>query len=170
MSFRRRVVICDMPKLINFLWFDTQAEAAAELYTSVFPNSRIVHIAHYTEANPSQADTVMTVDFELDGVPFTALNGGPQFTFDEAISFMIECESQDEIEYYTDKLTADGGEQGPCGWVKDRFGMSWQVTPRRLKELVSGDDRETAQRVMAAMMQMRKLDIAALEAAARTPA
>jgi predicted 3-demethylubiquinone-9 3-methyltransferase (glyoxalase superfamily) len=159
-----------MPQVTPCLWFDTEGEAAAELYVSVFPNSKIVKVSRYDSAGPRQDETVMTVDFELDGVPFTALNGGPQFTFDEAISFMIECESQDEIEYYTDKLTADGGEQGPCGWVKDRFGMSWQVTPRRLKELVSGDDRETAQRVMAAMMQMRKLDIAALEAAARTPA
>jgi predicted 3-demethylubiquinone-9 3-methyltransferase (glyoxalase superfamily) len=166
MSFRAAVVICDMPKLINFLWFDTEAQTAAEHYTSVFPNSRIVSVTHYTEANPSEAGRVMTVEFELDGVPFTALNGGPQFTFDEAISFMIECESQDEIDYYTDKLTADGGEQGPCGWVKDRFGMSWQVTPRRLLELISDEHPEQARRVMAAMLQMHKLDLAAIEAAA----
>jgi predicted 3-demethylubiquinone-9 3-methyltransferase (glyoxalase superfamily) len=159
-----------MPNITNFLWFDTEAQAAAELYTSVFPNSRIVQVTQYTEANPSQAGTVMTVAFELDGVPYTALNGGPHFTFNEAISFMIECESQAEVDYYTDKLTADGGEVGPCGWIKDRFGMSWQVTPRRLMELVGGDDRETARRVMDAMMQMHKLDIAALEDAAKTPA
>jgi len=155
-----------MPNITNFLWFDTEAHAAAELYTSVFPNSRIVQVTQYTEANPSQAGTVMTVSFELDGVPYTALNGGPHFTFNEAISFMIECESQDEVDYYTDKLTAGGGEVGPCGWIKDRFGMSWQVTPRRLMELVGGDDRETARRVMDAMMQMHKIDIAQLEAAA----
>jgi predicted 3-demethylubiquinone-9 3-methyltransferase (glyoxalase superfamily) len=155
-----------MPKITNFLWFNTEAQAAAELYTSVFPNSRIAAITHYTEANPSQAGRVMTVEFELDGVPYTALNGGPDFTFNESISFMIECESQDDIDDYTAKLTADGGEVGPCGWIKDRFGLSWQVTPRRLIELVSGDDRETARRVMDAMMQMRKIDLAAIEAAA----
>jgi predicted 3-demethylubiquinone-9 3-methyltransferase (glyoxalase superfamily) len=166
MSSGLPVVIRDMPNITNFLWFDTEAQAAAELYTSVFPNSRIVQVTQYTEANPSQAGTVMTVKFELDGVPFTALNGGPQFSFNESISFMIECESQDAVDYYTDKLTADGGEVGPCGWIKDRYGMSWQVTPKRLMELVGGDDRETARRVMAAMMQMRKIDIAALEAAA----
>ena len=159
-----------MPNITNFLWFDTEAQAAAELYTSVFPNSRIVDVTQYTEANPSQAGTVMTVQFELDGVPYTALNGGPHFTFNESISFMIECESQDEVDYYTDKLTADGGEVGPCGWIKDRFGLSWQVTPRRLVELVSGDDRETARRVMDAMMQMHKIDIAALEEAAKIAA
>jgi predicted 3-demethylubiquinone-9 3-methyltransferase (glyoxalase superfamily) len=166
MSSWAPVVIRDMPNITNFLWFDTEAQAAAELYTSVFPNSRIVQVTQYTEANPSQAGTVMTVSFELDGVPYTALNGGPHFTFNEAISFMIECESQDEVDYYTDKLTAGGGEVGPCGWIKDRFGMSWQVTPRRLMELVGGDDRETARRVMDAMMQMHKIDIAQLEAAA----
>ena len=170
MSFRAAVVICDMPKLINFLWFDRDGEAAAELYTSVFPNSRILGVTHHGEAGPRDADLVLTVEFELDGVPFVALNGGPDFTFNEAVSFQIECETQDEVDYYTDKLTADGGEQGPCGWIKDRFGVSWQVTPRRLGELISDDDPATRDRVMAVMMRMRKLDLAAIEAAAQVAA
>lgn len=147
------------------LWFDQQGEEAANFYTSVFPNSRIVGVTRYNGAGPRPAGTVMTVDFELDGRPFVALNGGPEFSFSEAISFQIPCASQDDVDRYSDALS-EGGEQGPCGWVKDRFGLSWQVVPTRLTELLSDSDPETATRVMAAMLKMRKLDVAALEDAA----
>jgi predicted 3-demethylubiquinone-9 3-methyltransferase (glyoxalase superfamily) len=155
-----------MPSITPFLWFDDQAEDAARFYTSVFPNSRITQVTHYGAAGPREAGTVMTVAFELDGRPFTALNGGPEFTFSEAISFSIECDTQDEVDGYWAALTADGGEEGPCGWLKDRFGLSWQVVPKRLLELISDPDDAAAQRAVAAMLQMRKLDIAALEDAA----
>ena len=154
-----------MPKITPCLWFDTQGEEAARFYTSIFPNSRIVDIAHYGEAGPRDAGTVMVVQFELDGQEFVALNGGPEFTFDEAISFQIDCADQDEVDRYSEALT-DGGEQGPCGWVKDRFGLSWQVVPKRMIELLSDPDEAKAQRAMAAMLEMRKIDIAAVEAAA----
>jgi predicted 3-demethylubiquinone-9 3-methyltransferase (glyoxalase superfamily) len=154
-----------MPRPTPCLWFDTAGEDAARFYTTVFPNSRITRTTHYGSAGPRDEGLVMTVEFELDGQPFIALNGGPDFTFDEAISFSIECETQQEVDRYTETLT-DGGEQGPCGWVKDRFGVSWQVVPRMLNELVAGPDREKGQRVMAAMLTMRKLDIAGLERAA----
>ncbi|HEV2061943.1 MAG TPA: VOC family protein [Solirubrobacteraceae bacterium] len=148
------------------LWFDEQGLEAAEFYTSIFPHSRIMQVSHYGEAGPRPAGTVMTVAFELDGQPFVAINGGPEFTFDEAISFEITCESQEEVDRYTERLTADGGEQGPCGWVKDRYGLSWQVVPRRLPELIGSGEGEAAQRVMAAMLKMRKIDVAELERAA----
>jgi predicted 3-demethylubiquinone-9 3-methyltransferase (glyoxalase superfamily) len=154
-----------MPKITPCLWFDTRGEEAAEFYTSIFPNSRIVDVAHYGEAGPRDAGTVMVVKFELDGQEFVALNGGPEFTFDEAISFQIDCADQDEVDRYSEALT-DGGEQGPCGWVKDRFGVSWQVVPARLLELLADPDEAKAQRAMAAMLEMRKIDIAAVEAAA----
>jgi predicted 3-demethylubiquinone-9 3-methyltransferase (glyoxalase superfamily) len=154
-----------MPKLTPCLWFDTQGEEAARFYTSIFPNSRIVDVAHYGQAGPREAGTVMAVRFELDGHEFVALNGGPQFTFDEAVSFQIDCADQGEVDHYSDALT-DDGEQGPCGWVKDRFGLSWQVVPSRLFELLGDPDEARAQRATAAMLEMRKLDIAALEAAA----
>jgi len=154
-----------MPKITPCLWFDTQGEEAARFYTSIFPNSRIVDIAHYGEAGPRDAGTVMVVQFELDGQEFVALNGGPEFTFDEAISFQIDCADQEEVDRYSEALT-DGGEQGPCGWVKDRFGLSWQVVPTRMIELLSDPDEARAQRAMAAMLEMRKIDIAAVEAAA----
>ena len=154
-----------MPKITPCLWFDTQGEEAARFYTSMFPNSRIVDIAHYGEAGPRDAGTVMVVKFELDGQEFVALNGGPEFTFDEAISFQIDCADQEEVDRYSEALT-DGGEQGPCGWVKDRFGLSWQVVPKRMIELLSDPDEAKAQRAMAAMLEMRKIDIAAVEAAA----
>ena len=154
-----------MPKITPCLWFDTQGEEAAEFYTSIFPNSRIVDVAHYGEAGPRDAGTVMVVKFELDGQEFVALNGGPEFTFDEAISFQIDCADQEEVDRYSEALT-DGGEQGPCGWVKDRFGLSWQVVPKRMIELLSDPDEAKAQRAMAAMLEMRKIDIAAVEAAA----
>ena len=154
-----------MPKITPCLWFDTQGEEAARFYTSIFPNSRIVDVAHYGEAGPRDAGTVMVVKFELDGQEFVALNGGPEFTFDEAISFQIDCADQEEVDRYSEALT-DGGEQGPCGWVKDRFGLSWQVVPARLIELLGDPDEAKAQRAMAAMLEMRKIDIAAVEAAA----
>ena len=154
-----------MPKITPCLWFDTQGEEAARFYTSIFPNSRIVDVAHYGEAGPREAGTVMVVRFELDGQELVALNGGPEFTFDEAISFQIDCADQEEVDRYSEALT-DGGEQGPCGWVKDRFGLSWQVVPKRMIELLSDPDEAKAQRAMAAMLEMRKIDIAAVEAAA----
>ena len=154
-----------MPKITPCLWFDTQGEEAARFYTSIFPNSRIVDVAHYGEAGPRDAGTVMVVKFELDDQEFVALNGGPEFTFDEAISFQIDCADQEEVDRYSEALT-DGGEQGPCGWVKDRFGLSWQVVPKRMIELLSDPDEAKAQRAMAAMLEMRKIDIAAVEAAA----
>ena len=148
------------------LWFDEQGLEAAEFYTSVFPNSRVTDVTHYGEAGPRPAGTVMTVAFELDGHPFVAINGGPEFTFDEAVSFEISCSDQAEVDRYTEELIAGGGEQGPCGWVKDRYGLSWQVVPKRLPELLSHSDEATAQRVMAAMLKMTKLDVAELERAA----
>ena len=154
-----------MPKITPCLWFDTQGEQAAAFYTSIFPNSRIVDVARYGEAGPREAGTVMVVKFELDGQELVALNGGPEFTFDEAISFQIDCADQEEVDRYSEALT-DGGEQGPCGWVKDRFGLSWQVVPARLIELLGDPDEAKAQRAMAAMLEMRKIDIAAVEAAA----
>ena len=155
-----------MPTLTPCLWFDTQAEEAASYYVSVFKNSRIVSTSHYGEAGPREAGMVLTVQFELDGQPFTALNGGPEFTFDEAISFQIDCRSQDDVDYYWESLSADGGEEGPCGWVKDKFGVSWQVVPDELEKLLADPDQGRAQRAMAAMLAMRKIDIAAVRAAA----
>jgi predicted 3-demethylubiquinone-9 3-methyltransferase (glyoxalase superfamily) len=153
-----------MPTMTPCLWFDTEGEDVACFYTSVFPNSRIVEVARFGEAGPREAGTVMTVSFELDGRPFTALNGGPEFTFSEAVSFQIECADQAEVDHYWETLS-EGGEQGPCGWLKDRFGLSWQVVPTRLYELLRDPDTERAQRVMRAMLGMRKIEIAALEAA-----
>jgi len=154
-----------VPKITPCLWFDTQGEEAAEFYTSIFPNSRIVDVARYGDAGPRDACTVMVVKFELDGQALVARNGGPDITFDEAISFQIDCADQEEVDRYSEALT-DGGEQGPCGWVKDRFGLSWQVVPARLIELIGDPDTERGQRAMAAMLEMRKIDIAAVEAAA----
>ena len=154
-----------MEKIIPCLWFDTEGEEAAKLYTSVFPNSRIVETAYYGDAGPRPAGMVMTVDFELNGERFVALNGGPEFTFNEAVSLQVRCETQDEIDTYWSALS-EGGEEGPCGWLKDRFGVSWQIESTRLHELIADPDREKAQRVMAAMLQMGKIEIAELERAA----
>lgn len=154
-----------MPSITPFLWFDTEAEEAAEHYTSIFPNSRIVTVARYGPAGPREAGTVMTVEFELDGKRFVALNGGPQYHFTEAVSFMVPCEDQAEVDAYWSKLS-DGGEEGPCGWLKDRYGLSWQIVPNRLMELLGDPDRERCQRVMEAMLQMRKIEIDGLEQAA----
>ena len=152
-------------KITPNLWFDTDAEAAASHYVSIFPESRIVATTHYTDAGPRDAGMVLTVEFELAGERFIAINGGPQFTFDEAVSFLITCEDQDEIDYYWEKLS-DGGEEGPCGWLKDRFGLSWQVVPDGMAELFADPDPERSRRAMEAMLAMRKLDIAAMRAAA----
>ncbi|ADB52648.1 VOC family protein [Conexibacter woesei] len=155
-----------MPRAITpSLWFDQQAEEAANFYVSVFDNSRIVNVTHYTAAGPREAGMVMTVEFELDGTRFVAINGGPQFTFDEAVSFEIPCETQDEIDAYWERLSA-GGREGPCGWVADRYGLAWQVVPTGMDELFADPDPQRAERAMRAMLAMGKIDIAALQAAA----
>jgi predicted 3-demethylubiquinone-9 3-methyltransferase (glyoxalase superfamily) len=151
--------------ITNCLWFDTEGEEAARFYTSVFPNSRLVEVSHYGEAGPRAAGTVMTVAFELDGTPFMVLNGGPQYRFNEAVSFMVGCESQQEVDRFWSRLS-EGGEEGPCGWLKDRYGVSWQIVPRRLTELLGDPDREKAQRVMRAMLGMTKIEVDELERAA----
>src|SRR3954453_18953786 len=145
------------------LWFDGQAEEAAAFYCSVFPNSRIVRVSRYTDAGPGPAGSVMAVEFELDGQRLGGINGGPEFTFSEAVSLAVNCAGQDEVDHYWERLS-EGGEEGPCGWLKDRFGVSWQVVPRGLPELLS--DPAVAPRVMEAMLQMRKLEVAKLEHAA----
>jgi len=153
-----------MPKLTSCLWFDTEGENAANFYVSVFPNSRIVNVSRYGDAGPRPAGSVMTVDFELDGRPFMALNGGPEFTFNEAVSFVVDCADQDEVDHYWTRLS-EGGEEGPCGWLKDRFGLSWQVVPAALGELASDPDPAKSQAVIKAMLGMRKLVVAELQAA-----
>jgi predicted 3-demethylubiquinone-9 3-methyltransferase (glyoxalase superfamily) len=147
------------------LWFDTEGEEAAKLYTSVFPNSRILDISRYGSAGPRPEGTVMTVSFELDGQKFLALNGGPQFSFTEAVSFQVSCETQEAVDAFWSALS-EGGAEGPCGWLKDRFGLSWQIVPTRLPELLGDPDTEKAQRVMQAMLQMKKIEIDGLERAA----
>ncbi len=154
-----------MQKITPNLWFDTEAEEAASFYTSVFKRSRIVSVTHYTEAGPRPAGMVMTVEFELDGQRFVGINGGDQFTFDEAISLQIDCEDQDEVDYYWERLS-EGGEEGQCGWLKDRYGLSWQVVPPGMEELFADPDPRRAERAMRAMLGMSKLDVAALRAAA----
>ena len=154
-----------MPKITPNLWFDTHAEEAAEFYCSIFPNSKITDVTHYTEAGPGPVGTVLTVEFELDGQPFVGINGGPAFTFDEAVSFQIDCADQAEVDFYWDKLT-DGGEESQCGWLKDRYGLSWQVVPVGMAELFNDADPQRAARAMQAMLGMKKLDVAALQAAA----
>ncbi|MFD8751586.1 VOC family protein [Kitasatospora sp. NPDC059577] len=148
-----------MQKISTFLWYDDRAEEAAALYTSLLPDSRITRVTRNGEAGPGAAGTVLTVEFELAGRPYVALNGGPQFTFTEAVSLQVECDDQREIDELWAKLTADGGEPGPCGWLKDRFGLSWQITPRVLLDLIGGEDRAKADRVVATMLRMQKLDI-----------
>jgi predicted 3-demethylubiquinone-9 3-methyltransferase (glyoxalase superfamily) len=155
-----------MQKLTPCLWFDTEGEDAANFYTSVFPNSKIRDIARYGSAGPRPEGTVMTVSFELDGQEFVALNGGPDFKFNEAISLEVLCETQEEVDSYWNALTADGGEEGPCGWLKDKYGVSWQIVPSVLYQLIKDPDREKSQRVMAAMLQMRKIEIDELQKAA----
>jgi len=154
----------NVQKITPFLWFDNQAEEAAEFYTSLFENSKILEVSHYGETGPGTPGTVMTVSFELDGQRLTALNGGPEFKFTEAISFLINCQTQEEVDELWEKLS-DGGEKGPCGWLKDKYGLSWQVVPTVLFELLGDPDQEKSQRVMQAMLQMSKIEIEPLRRA-----
>jgi predicted 3-demethylubiquinone-9 3-methyltransferase (glyoxalase superfamily) len=154
-----------MPQITPNLWFDTQGEQAAEYYCSIFPNSKITNVTHYPDAGPGTPGSVLTVDFVLDGQPYTAINGGPQFQFNEALSLLINCADQDEIDYYWNKLTT-GGEEGPCGWLKDKYGLSWQVCPLEVLEWIDDADPDRRGRVMEAMYTMKKLDLATLRAAA----
>ena len=159
-----------MTKITPCLWFDGEAEDAARFYSGIFPNSKITSISHYGEAgrevHGQPAGKVLTVAFELDGRPFTALNGGPQFKFNEAVSFQIPCRNQEEIDCYWDKLTAGGDARAQqCGWLKDRYGLSWQVFPAAVMDMLQDQDRKKADRVMQAIMEMRKMDLAALERA-----
>jgi predicted 3-demethylubiquinone-9 3-methyltransferase (glyoxalase superfamily) len=151
-------------KITPFLWFDSNAEEAVRFYTSIFKNSRVVHTTRYPEGAPGPKGSVMTISFELEGQPFTALNGGPHFKFNEAISFVVHCDTQAEIDQYWEKLSAGGGVPVECGWLKDRFGLSWQIVPSILPELMK--DPESGDRVMKALLQMVKLDVAKLKEAA----
>jgi predicted 3-demethylubiquinone-9 3-methyltransferase (glyoxalase superfamily) len=153
-----------MQRITPNLWFDTEAEEAAKFYTSIFEDSRINNVSHYGDAGPRPAGMVMTVDFELEGQSFTALNGGPDFKFTEAISLLVNCKTQEEVDELWAKL-GEGGEEGPCGWLKDKYGLSWQIVPTRLGELLADEDTERANRVMQAMLQMKKIVIADLERA-----
>jgi predicted 3-demethylubiquinone-9 3-methyltransferase (glyoxalase superfamily) len=152
-------------KITTCLWFDTEGEEAAEFYCSVIPNSKVLGVERYGEAGPGPAGTAMTVSFELDGRPFVALNGGPEFTFNEAVSLQISCQDQEEVDYFWNTLV-DGGEESMCGWLKDRYGFSWQVVPSALPELLGDPDPDRAQRAMKAMLSMRKIDVEALRQAA----
>ncbi len=154
-----------MPRITTFLTYEARAEEAAQFYVSIFPNSRIVKITRYGDAGPGPAGSVMTVAFELDGQEFVALNGGPHFKFTEAVSLSVECETQEEVDEYSAKLSSDGGELGPCGWVTDKFGVSWQVNPSILGEMLADPDPAKAARVFEAVLGMKKIDIAALEKA-----
>jgi predicted 3-demethylubiquinone-9 3-methyltransferase (glyoxalase superfamily) len=155
-----------MQKITPFLWFDNNAEEAMNFYTSVFENSKIGKVSRYPEGSPGPAGSVMTGTFQIAGQEFIVLNGGPQFKFTEAISFVVNCESQEEIDKYWNKLTADGGKEVECGWLKDKFGLSWQITPTILYELLSNPDREKSKRAMQAMMTMKKIDIEGIKRAA----
>ena len=157
-----------MQKITPFLWFDDKAEEAANFYTSIFKNSKIGSVSRYGEAGPRPKGTAMTVSFQLEGQEFTALNGGPEFNFTEAISFYVNCETQQEVDELWGKLTK-GGEEGPCGWLKDKYGVSWQIIPRVLPEMLQDKDPEKANRVMQAMLQMKKIDIAGLKRAYEQP-
>ena len=153
-------------KITPNLWFDMNAEEAANFYVDLFDDGRILNVARYPEGSPGPAGEVMTVEWELNGQKFVGINGGPQFQFSEAVSFMISCKDQEEVDYYWDRLTADGGKEGQCGWLSDRFGLAWQVVPEGMDEVFSDPDPAKAERSMAAMMKMKKLDIAELRAAA----
>jgi len=154
-------------KIKPFLWFDKQAEEAAKFYCSIFKNSKMLEVARYPEGGPAPAGSVMIVSFELEGLQFVGLNAGPLFKFTEAISFAVTTENQEETDYFWNKLTADGGKESDCDWLKDKFGLSWQITPRALIELLSDKDAKKAARVMASMMTMKKINIAALQRAAQ---
>lgn len=153
-----------MPDIQPCLWFDTQAEEAAKFYVSVFPNSKITRTSHYTEVGPRPKGTVLTVEFVLDGKPFMALNGGPEFQFTEAISISIECDTQEEIDHYWNAL-GQGGKEIECGWIKDKYGLSWQVSPKILSAIITGPDPAKADRAMRAMLKMKKIVLADIEAA-----
>jgi len=154
-----------MPAITPNLWFDTEALEAAEFYTAIFPNSTITNVSHYTEAGPREAGMVLTVDFELDGQRYTAINGGPEFPFTEAVSLLVSCQDQAEVDSYWEQLGA-GGEFGPCGWLKDRYGLSWQIVPVGMEEYLTDDNPQRANAAMGAMLSMGKIDLAAIEAAA----
>lgn len=154
-----------MQKITPYLWFDTEGEEAAKFYTSLFENSRILEVSRYGEAGPRPAGTVMTVSFELDGQQFVALNGGPEFAFTEALSFQVSCKDQEEVDKFWYGLS-EGGEEGPCGWLKDRYGLSWQIIPTALPELLSDPDPERSQRAMQAMLGMKKIEIDGVRKAA----
>jgi predicted 3-demethylubiquinone-9 3-methyltransferase (glyoxalase superfamily) len=153
-----------MQKIVPFLWFDTEAEEAASFYTSIFKNSRVTNVTRYGEAGPRPAGMVMVVSFQLEGQDFTGLNGGPEFKFNEAVSLEVNCGTQDEVDEFWEKLSA-GGEKGPCGWLKDKFGLSWQIVPTVLNEMLQDEDADKANRVMKAMLQMTKIEIGELERA-----
>lgn len=152
-------------KITTFLWFNDNAEEAMNFYISVFKNSKVLEVSRYNDAGPGPKGSVMVVKFQLEGQEFLALNGGPAFKFTEAISLTVDCETQEEVDYYWEKLTADGGSPSACGWLKDKFGLSWQITPRILPEMLQDKDPEKAKRVMEAMMQMGKIDIGKLKEA-----
>ena len=149
-----------------FLWFDSNAEEAANFYVSVFKNSKILNLSRYGDSGPGPKGQVMVVNFELNGLPFMALNGGPVFRFNESVSFVLTCDTQAEVDEYWSKLTANGGQESQCGWLKDKFGLSWQVVPAGLSELMRDPDPARAQRAMQAMLQMKKIDLAAMKRAA----
>jgi predicted 3-demethylubiquinone-9 3-methyltransferase (glyoxalase superfamily) len=158
-----------MPKITPFLWFDDQAEEAVKFYASIFKNSKVGRVLRYSgeaaKASERPVGSVLTIEFELEGQKFTALNGGPQFKFNESVSFVVYCEIQDEVDYFWQKLTADGGQGSECGWLRDKFGLSWQVTPTVLIEMLHDKDPKKSERVMNAMMQMQRIDISKLKAA-----
>ena len=154
-----------LQKITPFLWYDDKAEEAMNFYVSIFKNSRVLRVIRYGETGPGPKGTVMTAEFELEGQEFVALNAGPRFKFTEAISFVVNCETQEEVDYFWEKLTADGGQESMCGWLKDKYGLSWQVVPTILVELFQDKDAEKSQRVMNAMLQMKKIDIPTLKRA-----
>jgi predicted 3-demethylubiquinone-9 3-methyltransferase (glyoxalase superfamily) len=159
-----------MQKITSMLWFDGQAEEAAKFYVSVFKNSKMGKVLRYGDAGPGPKGSVMVASFEVEGREFTALNGGPQFKFNESVSFVVHCKTQEEVDSYWDKLLAGGGQESMCGWLKDKFGLSWQITPDALLELLSDPDPAISQSVMKAMMQMRKIDIEGLKRAKQAKA
>ncbi len=153
-------------KITPFFWYDNQAEEAMNFYVSIFKNSRVLGVTRYGKSGPGPEGSVLTAAFELEGQKFTALNGGPRFKFNESVSFVVNCETQEEIDYFWEKLSSDGGQESQCGWLKDKFGLSWQVVPTILPELISSKDPKKSERVMQAIMQMKKLDLAKLKQAA----
>jgi predicted 3-demethylubiquinone-9 3-methyltransferase (glyoxalase superfamily) len=154
-----------MQKIMPFLWFDDKAEEAMNFYVSIFRNSKALSVTRFGDAGPGPKGSVMTASFELDGQQFTALNGGPQFPFTPAVSFVVNCETQQEVDEYWEKLTAGGGSPEPCGWLKDKYGLSWQIVPTALPQMLKDTDAQRSKRVMQALMQMKKIDVARLKQA-----